>query len=144
MRNLLLVAHLVFVGLWLGCVLTEALFERALLGQGRAQELILASLHRRVDLFVEIPAFLVVLATGAALLASAPPSGLLHAKIGLALGAIAANVACVWLVFERARAAGLGDWGRFEKLDHLQHKLGAVVLLGIVGALGSGMYLFSR
>ena len=36
MKNLILTAHLLCAGLWLGCVLTEVLFERALLGQGRA------------------------------------------------------------------------------------------------------------
>ena len=44
MSKLLLPLHLTFIGLWLGCVLTEALFERALVGQGRDKELLLASL----------------------------------------------------------------------------------------------------
>lgn len=143
MRALLLPLHLTFVGLWLGCVLTEALFERALLGQGRDKELILAVLHKRVDTFIEIPAFALVLATGALLLAGAPPSALLHAKVGLALLAIAANVYCVYLVFRRHRHALRGDWPAFERADHLQHKIGAVVLLGILGALGLGLALFA-
>lgn len=54
----LLVAHLLLVGIWLGCVLTEALFERALLCKGRAHALILVGLHKRVDLIVELPALL--------------------------------------------------------------------------------------
>ncbi|HTH10127.1 MAG TPA: hypothetical protein VMA55_11205 [Acidovorax sp.] len=143
MRALLLPLHLTFVGLWLGCVLTEALFERALLGHGRDKELILSALHRRVDLFIEIPAFVLVLAIGGLLLAGAQPSGLLHAKLGLALLAVAANVYCVYLVFKRHRLALQGDWQGFEKADHLQHKIGAVVLLGILGALGLGLALFS-
>jgi hypothetical protein len=143
MRNLLLILHLLFVGIWLGCVLTEALFERALLGKGRAQELILVVLHKRVDLLVEIPAFLVVLITGGLLLAGSGVGTLLQLKIGFALLAIAANVFCVWLVFLRARAAENGDWTTFAALDHLQHKFGAVVLLGILTALGLGIYLFA-
>lgn len=141
MKNLLLLAHLVFVGLWLGCVLTEALFERAFLGQGRAQELTLALLHKRVDLFVEIPAFLAVLVTGTLMFSRAAPSGLLHAKVGFGLLAIAANLWCVVLVFRRAAAASAGQWDRFARLDHLQHKIGAVVLLGMVAALGLGATL---
>ena len=125
MRALLLPLHLTFVGLWLGCVVTEALFERALLGQGRDKELILAALHKRVDVFIEIPAFALVLATGALLLA------------------IAANIYCVSLVFHRHRHALRGDWPAFERADHLQHKIGAVVLLGILGALGPGLALFA-
>lgn len=143
MNKLLLVIHLLFGGIWLGCVLTEALFERALLGKGRAQELILVALHKRVDLFVEIPAFLIVLVTGGLLLAGASPGSALQVKIAFAVLAIAANVYCVWLVFRRARAAESGDWETFTALDHLQHKLGAVVLLGILTALGIGIYLFA-
>jgi uncharacterized membrane protein len=126
---------------WL--LLTEVLFERALLGQGRAQKLILVRLHKRVDLIVEIPAFLAVLVTGAFMLASTTPSSALHAKIGFGLIAIAANIYCVWLVFRRAQAATAGQWEKFSHLDHLQHKIGAVVLLGILVALGTGAYLYA-
>lgn len=143
MKSYLLPIHLAFVGIWLGCVLTEALFERALLGQGRAQELILVRLHKRVDLIVEIPAFLAVLITGAIMLATTSPGPMLHAKIGFGLIAIAANAYCVWLVFRRAQAAALGDWEGFSRLDHLQHKFGAVVLVAILIALGIGIYLFA-
>ena len=62
----LLLIHLLFVGIWLGCVLTEALFERALLGKGREQELILTALHKKVDFLIEIPAFCIVFLTGRA------------------------------------------------------------------------------
>lgn len=132
-----------FVGIWLGCVLTEALFERALLGKGRAQELILVALHKRVDLFIEIPAFMIVLVTGGLMLAGVSPGTGLRVKIALGLLAIAANVYCVWLVFRRARAAECDDWETFTALDHLQHKFGAVVLLGILTALGLGIDLFA-
>jgi hypothetical protein len=140
--GILLPLHLACVGIWLGCVLTEALFERALLGQGRAQELILVTLHKRVDLVVEIPAFVAVLLTGSLMLAAAPASALLSAKIGLGLLAIAANIYCVWLVFRRAQAAESGQWTEFARLDHLQHKFGAVVLLAIVAALILGLYRY--
>lgn len=140
----LLVVHLLLVGIWLGCVLTEALFERALLGKGRAHELILVGLHKRVDLLVELPALLGVLATGIVLLFSAGASPILQTKIAFGLLAILANLYCVWLVFRRARAATRGDWSQFEVLDHLQHKWGAVVLVGILVALGLGVRLLGN
>jgi hypothetical protein len=143
MKNLILVIHIVFVGIWLGCVLTEALFERALLGKGRVQELILVGLHKRVDLFIEIPAFLIVLITGGLMLAGTNPSPALYTKIAFALTAIVANIYCVWIVFRRAKAAAAGEWETFSALDHLQHKVGAVVLIGILVALGIGVYLFA-
>lgn len=135
--------HLVFVGLWLGCVLTEALFERALLGQGRDKELILTALHKRVDLYIEIPAFALVVITGGMLLSSVPATALLHIKLGFALVAVVTNIYCVHLVFKRDRLARSGDWPAFEAIDHLQHKLGAIVLIGILGAMGLGLYVFS-
>ena len=142
MKSLLLPLHLVSTGLWLGCVLTEALFERALLGKGREQELLLARLHKRVDLVVEVPAFLLVLVTGGLMLETASPSLLLHAKVGFSLLAIAANAYCVWLVFKRFAHASAGNWEAFARADYLQHQVGAVVLVGILIALGIGLCLY--
>lgn len=139
MTSVLLVTHLAFAGIWLGCVLTEALFERALLGKGRQQELLLADLHKRVDLFIEIPAFVIVLITGLAMLVGTAGGGLLHAKIAAGLVAVAANVYCVWLVFRRSAAAHRGEWESFASIDHKQHLYGAVVLAAIVLALAMGM-----
>jgi uncharacterized membrane protein len=141
MKSTLLLLHFVSVGIWLGCVLTEALFERALLDEGQAQKLILVALHKRVDLIVEIPAFVAVLVTGASMLSATSSSPLLTTKIAVGLLAIAANVYCVRLVFRRAAAANSGRWAEFERLDDLQHKYGAVVLLAIVAALAVGVSL---
>ncbi len=143
MKSILLPLHLAFVGVWLGCVITEALFERALLGKGRAQELILVALHKRVDLIVEIPAFIAVLATGAVMLSSVSPSPMFMAKIALGLLAIGTNIYCVRLVFRRAHAAQSGYDDEFARLDHLQHKFGAVVLLSLLAALAIGLYHYA-
>lgn len=142
--KILFAIHLVLVGIWLGCVLTEALFERALLGQGRAQELILVGLHKRVDLWIEVPAFLGVMVTGGLLLTHASFSAVLLTKVASGLLAIAANVYCVGLVVRRAHAARSGDWTKFEALDQLQHKWGAVVLVAMLVALGLGVGLLVR
>ncbi len=58
-----LALHFGFATIWLGCVVTEALFERALLAGDRSAHLTLADLHVRVDKFIEVPAILVVLMT---------------------------------------------------------------------------------
>ena len=138
---MLLILHLLFIGLWLGCVLTEALLERALLGRGRAHELLRADLHKRVDVWIEIPAFVAVVVTGGMLFAQAAPSAWLNIKVALGLLAVLINGVCVGLVFARAKAAHSGNWERFDRLDHVQHKLGAVVLLALLGALGVGLAL---
>ncbi len=143
MYSMLLPIHLAFAGIWLGCVLTETLFERALLGKGREQELILVDLHKRVDLIVEIPAFLVVLVTGIMMLPDAGKNGLLLLKIIFGIIAIVTNIYCVLLVFRRAHAAHSGQWETFTHLDHRQHIYGAVVLLAIIASLALGSYTFA-
>lgn len=131
---MLLPLHLALVGLWLGCVLTEALFERALLGKGRDKELILTALHKRVDVFIEIPAFTLVVITGMLLMPQAPMGVVFVTKLVFALLAVATNVFCVHLVFERHQLATLSNWTSFDAKDQLQHKWGAVVLIGILGS----------
>lgn len=143
MYSMLLPVHLAFAGIWLGCVLTETLFERALLGKGREQEMILVDLHKRVDLIVEIPAFTVVLLTGIMLLPDAGKNGLLLLKIILGVIAIITNIYCVLLVFRRARAAHAGQWGEFTHLDHRQHIYGAIVLLTVIASLAIGSYTYA-
>jgi hypothetical protein len=136
-----LIVHIVFVGIWLGCVLTEALFERALLGKERSNELILAKLHRNVDLFIEMPAFVIVFATGLLLLKDASQTVTLWLKVVVALLAMLANVYCVYLVFARLNAGLSDNWSRFDQIDHRQHRVGAIVLVGILAALGLGLRL---
>ena len=130
--------HLLLVGVWLGCVLTEALFERALLGQGPQAQRLLARLHWRVDLWVEVPAFAAVVATGLALLPGQAWDGWLVFKLGCASLAVVANTWCVGLVARRQTHALAGDWTAFAAVDHRQHQVGALVLLGLLGAAVAG------
>jgi hypothetical protein len=141
MRTTLLSLHLLFAGIWIGCVLTEALFERVLLAGDRAAHLTLSSLHVRVDKYVEIPMIVGVLLTGAVLWSQGHRAGAsFHLMAGAGLVAIAANLHCVGIVFKRHRAALAGNWPEFDRLDHLQHKVGGVVLAGLVVAVGAGVW----
>ena len=132
-------AHFLFAGLWLGCILTEALFERVLGSAGRPAQRLLAELHWKVDVFVEVPAFVGVLVTGALML-PAPHAVGTPFVVMLAVGmmAIFLNVFCVWLVHKRRNAARREHWQAFDKLDFFQHKLGALVLLGVLVAVLAG------
>ncbi len=125
----------------MGCVLTEIFFERTLLGQGRECDLLLARLHRNVDLYVEIPAFAGVFVTGGLLLSGTSFPALLWVKIVCATLAVAANIFCVRLVFRRLEEARAGNWPAFARVDRRQHRVGAVVLLGLVAALVMGVGL---
>lgn len=128
--------HILFVGAWIGTVLVEALFERALLGQGRAQELALARLHWQVDKLVELPLLIAVVASGAKLLRDVPLDGLLRAKLACAALAVFANLYCIWLVRLRLKVAEAGAWELFAMIDKRQHQIGALVLIGLLGAAG--------
>lgn len=139
MVSILSSLHLGFAAVWLGCVITEALFERACLAGGRSSHLMLADLHVRVDKIVELPAIVMVLATGAWLYFSIRPEGAaFHVMLVAGLIAIAANLYCVFLVFKRRDAAHASQWNEFDRLDRLQHKVGAVVLLGLLIAIVAG------
>jgi hypothetical protein len=139
MTAVLLPLHVAFGGIWLGCILTEGLFERALLGRGLEQELILVGLHERVDLVVEIPAMVGVLSTGALMFLSAQMGPALIAMVAVGAVALCTNAYCVWIVYERGAAAEEGRWDAFTRLDRLQHRYGAVVLAAVVIALLIGV-----
>jgi len=141
MRSLLLALHLIFASVWLGCILTEALFERALLAEDRAAHRVLARLHVRVDKLIELPAILGVLGTGLALFSQSwPRTPSFYVMAGTGVAAIGLNVFCVWLVYRRRSAASTGAWSMFDRLDHIQHKAGAGVLLLVLTALAAGVW----
>ena len=131
--------HAALAGGWIACVLVEALFERALIGRGRVQEVILADLHWRVDMLVELPLLIAVAVSGAMLWGRAAPDGWFHAKLGFAGVAIAANLYCIGLVCARRRSARTGAWDAFERIDDRQHKVGALVLLALLAAFSLGL-----
>lgn len=135
-----LAAHIVFASLWLGCVLTEVFFERTLLAGDRSSHARLAELHLKVDALVEAPAFLTVLLTGI-LLYRQPHADRVETRVMVIAGAaaIAANIVCVYLVHARAQAARSAHWQDFDRLDRMQHRIGALVLLGILVALAAGV-----
>ena len=139
MKVALLALHFGFSTIWLGCVLTEALFERALLAGDRSAHLKLADLHVRVDKYIEVPAILFVLITGAALWGSSSSTGsAFYTMLSAGLVAVAANAYCVWLVFRRRDPAQAESWDEFDRLDHLQHKVGAIVLVGLLASVIAG------
>jgi hypothetical protein len=132
-------AHLLAVGLWLGCILVEVLFEKHLAGV-ETSRLPLAELHRLVDLYIETPAFVVVLGTGVIMLLHGVvytvPIGVM---ILSGMLAVAANTYCVLLVLARRRHAVNGDTVRYDLVDRRQHQWGALVLLAVGVALIAGV-----
>ena len=97
-------AHLMVLGMWLGVVVTEVLFEFA---ASDAESLRAAArFHYTVDKFGELPILFAVLVTGAVLAVRAWPLTPLHfVKIAASLIAVGANLICTMWVFQRRRVA---------------------------------------
>jgi hypothetical protein len=94
------VAHLIVLGMWLGVVITEVLFEFA---ASDAQSLRAAArFHYKVDKYGELPILVAVLATGTILAVRAWPLTPLHfIKIAASLVSVGAALICVLWVFDR-------------------------------------------
>jgi len=96
------VAHLAALGIWLGVVITEVLFE--FVGSDADSLRAAARFHYNVDKFGELPILLVVLITGAILAARAWPLTPLHfIKIAVSLAAVGCALVCTVWVFQRRR-----------------------------------------
>jgi len=93
-------AHLVALGMWLGVVITEVLFEFA--GSDADSLRAAARFHYNVDRFGELPILAAVLITGTILAVRAWPLTPLHLiKIAASLVSIGSTVMCALWVFQR-------------------------------------------
>jgi hypothetical protein len=102
-------AHLVVLALWGGVVATEAVVE---ILPFRRRELHAPAIrfHFVIDLLVELPLVLAVVATGATLAFTVDPFTPLHlVKVAFGLGAVAINLYCIAVVLRRARQLGAGS-----------------------------------
>lgn len=131
-----LLVHLLALGVWIGCIATETIVEHSVRGEGERDYV--ASVHWPIDLYVETPAFLIVGLSGAVLWSTTPHDGMLSLKVALGLTAVACNAACVWVVWARRQARRRNDVAAYARLDDLQHKLGAALVVLILAALGLG------
>jgi hypothetical protein len=94
------VAHLVALGVWLGVVITEVLFEFA--GSDGDSLRAAARFHYNVDKFGEVPILFAVLITGTILAVRAWPLTSLHfIKIAASLIAVGCALICTVWVFQR-------------------------------------------
>lgn len=93
-------AHLIVLGMWLGVVITEVLFEfTASDAESLRAE---ARFHNNVDKYGELPILIAVLVTGTMLTVRAWPLTPLHViKIAASLVAVVAALICVRWVFQR-------------------------------------------
>lgn len=129
--------HFLAVGLWLGCVAVEIVAERVSRSLPPESNFI-AMLHWRIDQFVEIPALLVVLITGAMMLPTASNAGIVSAKIGFGVVAVGLNFVCSFLVYRRYRCQLAGDMPGYHRADVWHERIGICVVLSMLTALSLG------
>jgi len=138
-------AHLVFLALWGGVVVTEAVIEL----WGRSREDLLRPtivFHYWIDLLVESPILLLVAGSGLYLLLSLDHLTRLHAvKVCAAAVALFANGYCVTQVLARYRALRAGaDSARLLALTRRVF-LSAVIGMPLAAvAIGLGFFLTLR
>ena len=108
------VAHLMVLCMWLGVVMTEALFEFS--GSDAESLRAAARFHSTVDMFAELPILVGVLVTGVLLTMRAWPLTPLHfVKIGASLVAVGANLICAVWVVQRRRIEDVGVLQGFRR-----------------------------
>jgi len=134
--------HLVVLALWGGVVATEAVIE---LLPFRRRELHSATIrfHYWIDLLVELPLVIAVVATGAVLFFSLDPITPLHlVKIGFGGAAVAINLFCIVVVVRRGRRfLREGDDGPLWRASRRVLMCFAVGLLCAAGAAVLGFRL---
>lgn len=104
----ILILHLVALGIWIGVVGAEFFIEFD--GMKDDESYIRAAkMHFATDMWVEIPAFMTVLVTGAFLLAGHSLEGVFLFKVVFGVLAVVFNLVCVYAVVRRRRLALAGD-----------------------------------
>ena len=129
--------HLIAIGIWAGCVATEVVLEMSQAKLAPAQSH-LAPLHAKIDLAVEIPAIVVALITGGAMLHGASWDGMLRAKVSFGVAAVLLNTVAAYTVRMRQRSLQRGDMAAYARFDTLHGRIGIGCVLSIAGALVIG------
>jgi hypothetical protein len=139
MPELLRFAHLAFACIWLGCIVTQLIVERSLFAAGEDFRLRSSQLNWRIAVFVEVPAFVGVLVTGAYTLAMPHAVGL-GFQVMLTAGVLTVflSVFKVWLIYKRLSAARRNSWSTHEKLVYFQRSMGVLVLFGVFISIIAG------
>ena len=136
--TLLLTLHLIALGIWIGVVGAEFAIEFS--GMRNDQSYIKAAeLHYQTDIWIEIPAFCIVLITGVLMLNEQHMSGFFAYKILFALLAIMFNIVCVYAVFKRKKYADKANIEAMKSTNAIMG-VGALIIPTFLIAFGLSMY----
>lgn len=136
--TLLLTLHLLAIGIWIGVVGAEFAIEFD--GMKDDESYIKAAkLHYTTDIWVEIPAFTVVLLTGLLMLNETHLEGLFLYKIIFGLLAIVFNLVCVVAVFKRKKFAVNNNIEGMQSTERIM-KRGGLIIPTFLIAFALGIY----
>jgi hypothetical protein len=131
--------HLIAIGIWAGCVATEAVLEKAL-EKVPPFESGLASIHAKIDRFVEIPAILVAVASGGSMLRHVAWDHLLSIKVSLGVAAVVLNFIAAYTVHRRLQCLNGKDMVGYAAFNRWHERVGVGCVLSITGAIVVGAY----
>ena len=136
--SILLFFHILAIGIWIGVVGAEFVIEFD--GMKSDEARIRASrLHYLTDIWIEVPAFLIVLGTGLLMFQAENASGLFLTKVVFGLLAVGFNGICVLAVFRRQKFAAKGDKEGMDSVEPLM-KFGGLIIPVFLVAFGLGLY----
>jgi putative copper export protein len=131
--------HLMAIGIWAGCVATEAVLEIAL-EKAPPQDSGLAPLHAKIDRLVEIPAIVVAVLTGGAMLHHATWDQLLVIKVALGVSAVVLNAIAAFTVHRRLQCLHANDMAGYAVFNRWHERIGVGCVLSIASAMAVGGY----
>lgn len=135
--TILLTLHLIALGIWIGVVGAEFAIEFD--GMKDDESHIKASnMHYTTDIWIEIPAFTIVLITGLLMLNESHLDGLFLYKIIFGLLAIFFNIVCVYAVFKRKKFAETFDIEGMKSVNPIM-KLGGLIIPTFLIAFALGI-----
>lgn len=138
--SLLLSIHLFAAAFWFGVLGVEFILEQ---GRTRSRDhgYTVADIHYKIDLFLEMPAFVVVLITGLMMLDPSRLSGLYLLKVTAGLFAVSANIYCLYPIIKRKLAANNTNFEALVYYSYVVDKISAIAVPAGFIALFCGFYL---
>ena len=134
-----LILHLIALGIWIGVVGAEFAIEFD--GMKDDESYVRASkMHYLTDLWIEIPAFTVVLVTGLLMLNESHLAGVFLYKVIFAVLTILFNIICVYAVFKRRKFALAADIEGMRSAEPAM-KIGSLVIPAFLVAFILALYL---
>lgn len=138
----ILFIHLLALGIWAGCVATEAVCE---LDQkyAKLKESYIASLHWKIDKFVEIPAIIITCFTGLIMLPDVTWTLLLSIKMLAGVSAVILNTVASYTVYQRYKYYSQNDEEQYLRYHKLHEYIGIGCVVSLAIAIFAGGLSFA-